>query len=430
MPASSSRLLLAPLLVLAVISKLPAADPPVPKPVELWPGAVPEATGTSDEDKPAVYPYLPDPDKRTGAAILVCPGGGFTTRCADFEGVLIARWLQDRGIAAFILRYRIRPLYTMKESIQDANRAMQFLRSRAKEFGIAPDRIGAIGFSAGAVLAATATFAPLAGSAEAADPVERFPSLPNFLILAYGSSPLGGRGGVNPPAGTGSAVAPPTFLFCTGEDASHITGMTDLYAALRRARVPVEAHFFAHGEHGVGFAQGDPVLGEWPSLMYRWVRAGGFLTDKKRVAVSGTVTIDGELLVSGSVTFTPIDGSGAPPVTAYVMNTGKGAGAFALGADQGPVPGKYRVEVRQDATRWLSNSVNPMMLKMTQKQRSGTLTDADRKEWHEYARARDLSPSLEGLRVYPKQRPTDKEDLVVEVPEAAGKKLAIEVFSK
>jgi hypothetical protein len=80
--------------------------------------------------------------------------------------------------------------------------------------------------------------------------------------------------------------------------------------------------------------------------------------------------------------------------------------------------------------RWLSNSVNPMVLKMTQKQRAGTLTDADRKEWQEYARARDLSPSLEGQRVYRKQRPADKEDLVVEVPEAAGKKLEIAVFSK
>jgi acetyl esterase/lipase len=428
--ASSIRLVLVTVLVLAATARIPAADPPVPKPVELWPGTVPAATGTSDEDKPAVYPYLPDPAARTGAAILVCPGGGFTTRCADFEGVLIARWLQDRGIAAFILRYRIRPLYTMKESVQDANRAIQFLRSRAKEFGIAPDRIGAVGFSAGAELAAAATFAPLAGSAEAADPVERFPSRPNFLVLAYGSSPLGGRGGVNPPAGTGSAVAPPTFMFCTGEDASHITGMTDLYAALRRARVPVEAHFFAHGEHGVGFAHGDPVLGEWPGLLYRWVRAGGFLTDKKRVAVSGTVTIDGELLVRGSVTFTPLDAPGAPPVTAYVMNTGKGAGVFTLGANQGPVPGKYRVEVRQDATRWLSNSVNPMVLKMTQKLRAGTLTDADRKEWQEYARNRDLSPSLDDQRVYRKQRPTDKEDLVVEVPEAAGKKLDIAVLGK
>jgi acetyl esterase/lipase len=422
--------LLFSVLFLAGTATIPAADPPVPKPVELWsgPGSVPGATGTADEDKPAVFPYLPDPAVRTGAAILVCPGGGFTTRCADFEGVLIARWLQDHGIAAFILRYRIRPLYTMKESVQDANRAMQFLRSRAKEYGIAQDRIGAIGFSAGAELAAAATFAPLAGSADSTDPVDRFPSRPNFLVLAYGSSPLGGRGGANSTAGTGSA--PPTFMFCTGEDASHIAGMTDLYTALRRARVPVEAHFFAHGEHGVGFAQGDPVLGEWPSLMYRWVRAGGFLTDKKRIAVSGSVTIDGELLVRGSVTLTPLNAVGDPSVTGYVMNTGKGAGVFALGADQGPVPGKYRVEVRQDASRWLSNSVNPMVLKMTQKQRAGTLTDADRKEWQEYARARDLSPSLEGQRVYHKTRPADKDDLVVEIKADGATAVDIKVYSK
>src|SRR5689334_11387767 len=101
MSVSFVRPVLVSLLLLAGTATLPAADPPVPKPVALWAGTVPGATGTAVEDTPAVYPYLPDPAARTGAAILVCPGGGFTTRCADFEGVLIARWLQDHGIAAF-----------------------------------------------------------------------------------------------------------------------------------------------------------------------------------------------------------------------------------------------------------------------------------------------------------------------------------------
>lgn len=407
----------------------PAAESTIPKPVELWPKGAPGATGTSDEDKPAVYPFLPKPEKATGAAILVCPGGGFMTRCVDFEGVLVANWLNERGIAAFVLRYRIRPLYTMKESLADANRGMQFLRANAKEYGIAPDRIGIMGFSAGAELAASATFAPVAAKPDAADPLDREPTRANFQVLVYGSAPLGGRGGGAAPAGTGSAVAPPTFMFCTGEDGSHMGGMVDLYSALRRARVPVEAHFFANGEHGVGFAQGDPVLGDWPDLMHKWVRAGGYLTEKKRVAISGLVKLDGQPLIRGMVVFHPLDNPGAPPVTCYVMNTQPVTGRFAARAETGPVPGKYRVEVRQDATRWLSNAVNPMTLKMQQKQRSGGLTEMDRKEWHEYARARDLSPSIDEQKVFRKKRPTDKDDQVVEI-KANQSTFDVEVYSK
>src|SRR4051812_16619705 len=96
------------------------ADDSVPRPVELWTNGAPGATGDSDEDKPAVYAYLPPPERNTGAAVLVCPGGGFTTRCVDFEGVLIAQWLESHGVAGVILRYRIRPLYQMKDSLLDA----------------------------------------------------------------------------------------------------------------------------------------------------------------------------------------------------------------------------------------------------------------------------------------------------------------------
>src|SRR6476646_4752944 len=101
----------------------------------------PGTTGNTDEDRPAVYPFLPPADKNTGAAILICPGGGFTTRCMDFEGVLVARWLNAHGIAGFVLRYRIRPMYGMKESLRDAQRGMQFIRAHADEYHIAADRL-------------------------------------------------------------------------------------------------------------------------------------------------------------------------------------------------------------------------------------------------------------------------------------------------
>ena len=95
-----------------------------PTPVLLWPDGAPGATGDSEEDKPAISVYLPDADKNTGCAVVVCPGGGFTHRVADYEGVVIAEWFKSRGIAAFILRYRIQPLYKRNDAVADAHRAM------------------------------------------------------------------------------------------------------------------------------------------------------------------------------------------------------------------------------------------------------------------------------------------------------------------
>jgi acetyl esterase/lipase len=432
----------------------PIASETLPKPVELWPGGAPGATGNTDEDRPAVYPFLPPADRNTGAAILVCPGGGYTTRCADFEGVLVARWLNARGIAAFVLRYRIRPMYGMKESLRDAQRGMQFIRAHADEYHIAADRLGIIGFSAGADLAANAAMRPVAGTPDAQDPLDRLSSRPDFQVLVYGSAPLpaaAGEGNNNAAAGAANAAAgtpnaaapaqakdalpaPPTFMFCTAEDPGHLNGMLTLYGSLRRARVPVEAHFFQVGEHGVGFAQGDPVLGVWPDLLFNWLRQDGFLTGRPRVAVRGVVTLDGEPLPRGEVILTPLDPPaaplGAPPVVGRVFNTGPTRGEFAVPASLGPVPGRYRVEVRLDATRWLSNSRDPVQLKMAQKQRAGTMTDADRQEWIDYARKRDLSPSIEDQRFYRHKRPGDKEEMVVEIKEGGENRVDLEVVTK
>jgi acetyl esterase/lipase len=408
------------------------AAEPIGQFVPLWNGSAPGATGSSDEDTPAVLPFLPDAKLNTGAAILICPGGGFTTRCTDFEGVEVARWFNARGIAGFVLRYRIRPLYNVDRSLQDAQRAMRSLRAHASEYHIAPRRIGIIGFSAGAELAALASFKTLPGDAKAADVVDREPSRPDFLVLGYGSAdPRRGvpREGDATASKFPAAGMPPTFMFCTGEDPGHLRGMLDLYDLLRKARVEAEVHFFAHGEHGVGFAQGDPVLGEWPNLMFNWIRAGGFLTDAQRVTIKGIVKVDGEALPRGVVIFTPIDAPGAPPIVGRVFNTGPVRGQFALAREQGPTPGKYRVEVRQDATRWLSNSRDPMLLEMSRKQRDGTLTDSDRARWTAYARQKNLSPSIDDQRIYRHVHPSDAQDLIVEVKPAGDENLAIEVFS-
>src|SRR5579862_6333278 len=159
------------IIAIAAFACVARAADPLPQPILLWPNGAPGATGTSDEDKPAVTVYLPDPAKNTGAAILVCPGGGYSTRCVDFEGTLVESWLREHGIAAFILRYRIRPLYGPKEWLADAQRGMQFVRAHAAEYHVSPNRIGIIGFSAGADLAANTAFRTAAGKADAADPL-------------------------------------------------------------------------------------------------------------------------------------------------------------------------------------------------------------------------------------------------------------------
>lgn len=408
--------------LMVAVSMSVSAQQPKLKTIELWPNGAPGATGTSDEDKPAIMPFVPDAAKSNGAAILVIPGGGFTLRAVDHEGILVAQWLKERGITAFVLRYRLRPLYERKNWLLDAQRAMQFIRTNAKQYRIAPNRIGAVGFSAGAQLAADISFNELSGNPEASDLLDRVSSRPDFLILSYGSMQM--------PAGTIASQVPPTFMYCTEEDAGQARGMVDLYSSLLKAKVPAEAHFFVNGPHGVGFALGDNILGEWPNLMHRWLTAGGFLTEKPRLPLTGIVKLDGEPLIRGMVILTPVDQPAAPSLTMYITNAHTNAlGSFEVAQTQGLVAGKYRVEVRQDAVRWLSNSRDPFMLKMMAKQRDRTLTDEDRKEWGEYLRKRDQSPSIENQRVFRRQHPNDKTDYLVEIKSGGENKLNLEVFS-
>jgi acetyl esterase/lipase len=412
------------LLLALIIFASGASAQKLAEPILLWPNGAPGATGNSDEDKPAIIPFVPEQSKRNGAAVLVVPGGGFTIRAVDHEGVLVAQWFRDHGITAFLLRYRLRPLYTRNDWIKDGQRAMQYIRMHAGEYKLSTDRVGAVGFSAGATLIADMSLNAIPVQASATDPLDRITSKPDFLILAYGSMRI--------PANADSiAVAnfPPTFMYGTVEDRSSNGGMQDMFSRLYRANVPVEAHFFQNGIHGTGFAVGDPVLGQWTNLLHNWLAVSGFLTNKAQVALSGVVKLDGSPLVKGMVILTPVDNGNAPPVIVYINNTGTGElGRFLVPKEQGPVEGKYKVEVRLDATRWISNSREPFMINMMDKQSKGTLTDADRKEWGEYLRKRDLSPSIYNQIIYSRKHPKDQQDYVIEIKN--GKEVLIEVFSK
>ncbi len=255
----------------------------IPEPILLWPAgapeAVPDANGVfTDEDKPALYVFPAAATNNTGAAILIVPGGGFTNRCMDNEGVQIAKFLNRHGIAGFVLRYRIGPNYPRRSvSTMDGHRAMRHLRVHAADFNISPDRIGVIGFSAGGELLGDAFYNNIVeGDPNAADPLDRVSTRANFSALIYG-----GRNVQNP------ASAPPTFLFNTLEDAGHLNVEVSVLNSLRNAGVPVEAHFNQVGPHGTAMSLGDPVLGAWPDLMVKWLRAGGFLGGKAAGAASG-----------------------------------------------------------------------------------------------------------------------------------------------
>jgi len=263
----------------------------------LWPSGAPGAKGTQEEDRPTLTPYPVPRERATGTAVIVCPGGGYQHLSMDKEGDQPARWLNSLGIAAFVLKYRLGPKYHHPNELMDAQRAIRSVRSRAAEFGLEPDRIGIMGFSAGGHLAATAGTHFDSGDPSAADPVERVPSRPDFLVLCYPvmtfTEPYVHRGsrdallGENPDPKLVTelsnelqvtAQTPPAFLFHTTEDRTvPVENSVMFYLAMRRAGVPVEMHIYEKGPHGVGLAPTDEALSSWPARLADWLRGRGLL---------------------------------------------------------------------------------------------------------------------------------------------------------
>ena len=270
--------------------------------IPLWSGKAPGALGDEERDKPSLTVYRPRPAVAVGTAVIVAPGGGYRSLAANHEGRQIANWLNALGVTAFVLTYRLSPRYHHPIQLGDAQRAMRLVRARAVEFGVLPQRVGMIGFSAGGHLAATAATHFNGGNAAASDPVERVSSRPDFLILGYAlisftagfahkdspSSLLG----ANPDAKLltelsnelhVSARTPPTFLFHTSADrVVPVEHSVAFYLALQKAGVAAELHVFAEGPHGVGLGLQDAALGAWPTLLTNWLRARGLLTKLQR----------------------------------------------------------------------------------------------------------------------------------------------------
>lgn len=266
--------------------------------VELWPEGPPGAVGRDEADRPAISIYPAPADKACGTAVVVCPGGGYGMLALDHEGHPVARWLNDRGVAAFVLQYRIAPRYRHPAPLQDAQRAIRLVRSRAKEWGVDPARIGIWGFSAGGHLASTAATHFDDGRPEVSDPVERVSSRPDFAVLVYPvitlRAPHAHRGSRRNLLGDREADpalledlstenrvtprAPPVFLLHTTADKGvPPENSIDFYLACRKAGVPAELHIYENGPHGFGLGGKDPVLSTWPDRLADWMRARGLL---------------------------------------------------------------------------------------------------------------------------------------------------------
>jgi len=265
-----------------------------PMPELLWPNGAPGALGTEEVDKPSLTYYLPK--SPVGTAVIVCPGGGYQHLAMDHEGEQIAKWLNSLGISAVVLQYRLGPKYHHPAMINDAQRAIRTIRSKSASLHVQPDRIGIWGFSAGGHLASTAATHFDAGNPNAADPIDRASSRPDFAILAYPVISLGEYAhvgsrdnllGKNPDPKLVEDLSndlrvtpqtPPTFLFHTTADATvPVENSVRFYLALRKAGVPAEMHIFQNGPHGVGLAPTDATLSAWGGLLANWLRDRGLL---------------------------------------------------------------------------------------------------------------------------------------------------------
>lgn len=282
--------------VVAMASGSPSAsaqDRPTPFP--LWAQEAPGAKGTAPADIPTLSVYLPPEGKANGAAVVICPGGGYG-HLADHEGHPIAQWLNSLGVTAFVLKYRLAP-YKHPAMLLDGQRALRLVRARAAEWKIDPDRIGILGFSAGGHLASTLATHFDEGKSDAADPLDRVSCRPNIAVLLYPVITLdakfthGGSKknllGDNPPSELiellsnekqVTAKTPPTFLMHTADDPVVPMENSLLFAmACRKAGVPVELHLYEHGRHGVGLATDDPILHTWTTQCAAWMRFRKFI---------------------------------------------------------------------------------------------------------------------------------------------------------
>ena len=266
----------------------------------LWSDGAPGALGKEAKDIPTLTVFLPPPDKATGAAIVICPGGGYGG-LADHEGSHYARFLNEQGVAGFVLKYRLGSAgYRHPVMLQDAARAMRTVRARGGEWKLDPQRIGIMGSSAGGHLASTLLTHFDAGKPDAADPIERVSSRPDLAVLCYPvvtmTDPFTHKGSRQNLLGNNPAPelvkelsaelqvtkdSPPCFIWSTWEDKTvPVENSLQLALALRHAGVPADLHIYERGPHGLGLGSrqyGEGGRHPWTRDFIFWLRERGFV---------------------------------------------------------------------------------------------------------------------------------------------------------
>ncbi len=225
---------------------------------------------------PYMTVFLPPKDKATGAAVILAPGGGHRELWVMHEGEYVAKWLSEHGVAGFVLRYRLGrepdTKYKIAEhALQDGQRAVRLVRSRAKEWGVNPARVGMMGFSAGGEVVALVCRNPDKGKEGADDPVERESCRPDFEALIYS----GPQGIVRQ---TVTKETPPTFI-AVGDDDNAATWLIEHYQALKKAGVSCELHVYAKTPHGFGFrpSKTSRPVDAWPQRFHEFLDTQGML---------------------------------------------------------------------------------------------------------------------------------------------------------
>jgi acetyl esterase/lipase len=264
----------------------------------LWPNGAPGAKGNDEGDKPSLTICLPPKEIATGTAVMICPGGGYGHLSMDREGQQSADWLNSIGVAAFILKYRHRGVgYGHPAPLQDAQRAIRIVRSRAKEWDIDPERIGILGFSAGGHLASSAGTHFQNNYYDAKETMDKISCRPDFMILIYPVITLddsfthsGSKRnllGENPDPELVENLSnekqvtsetPPTFLVHTNQDTVvPAENSIYFYLALRKSGVPAEVHIYLKGPHGSAIEKKFGIVSTWSERCTDWMKVQGLL---------------------------------------------------------------------------------------------------------------------------------------------------------
>lgn len=251
-----------------------------PRTILLWPNGAPGSEGKTEVEavrvtpdgehvvskihQPSMLAYLPSKESATGAAVVIAPGGGHRELWMDHEGYNIAKWLSAHGVAGFVLKYRLAreqgSTYTIEgTSLGDMQQAIRLVRKNAAEWGVNPDRVGVMGFSAGGELAALA-------ATRYREPQER----PSFQALIYPAIPADMKL---------SKETPPAFLACGENDRENIAqGLPQLYIATKKAGATAELHVYSGVGHGFGVRDRTRgAVAGWPSRFHEWLDSRGFL---------------------------------------------------------------------------------------------------------------------------------------------------------